>query len=732
MLSETSIKRRDNMAKKLSIAAYCRISVDDEKNDKNTSIENQKVIINKYIEKYFPGSDVTFFEDRDKSGFSFNERPEYQRMRPLLMKGEFNILIVKDLSRFARTLVYGLAELNELSDAGVRTIAIEDNLDYPDNADWFKTHLQMLFNEMPVRETSKKVKSVVQSRQKDGKWICSVPYGYVFTNTKKMQFEVDPEAADVVRKIFELYISGWGYKKIANYLTEQHIPTPKMREIARMEAQDKEHNMKANPVWSIATIQPMIKNDFYIGTLRQGKYTRKKINGDDVKNNVEDHIVFPENHEAIIDFKTFAVAQEMLKSRTRENYRGVKKYANVYSGLLFCGDCESPMFAMSRKNHDAYRCGAYHQRGLKGCTSHFTKTETLDSAVKYYLLSVKNTSENMIDNINAAISKESKKIKESDTSIDSLKKQIEDIEDEIDALMIMQAKKVKNEPAREEYFTKKYDKLIKECEDKKTGIENQIKIINERKNNIIRINRLATQVINIFDYIIEKDHLDNQDLQFLVEKIYVYEDNIKVKLKNDIESILSCGFADNTEDTVNFKCDIVNIESNQTVQMSNKHRDKVYGVNVICEGDPLEIYTDADGEVIFKKYSPMGEMSEFTSQYAEVLYRATNMPVIITDRDHVISCTGLSKKDTIDRHITKELEEIMENRSSFIAGNDKGVLLPVEGLDRNAAIAYPIVGGGDVSGAVILLFNESGTAPTQSEIKLAQVAASFLGKQTEE
>ena len=152
----------------------------------------------------------------------------------------------------------------------------------------------------------------------------------------------------------------------------------------------------------------------------------------------------------------------------------------------------------------------------------------------------------------------------------------------------------------------------------------------------------------------------------------------------------------------------------------------------IREGDPLEIYTDADGEVIFKKYSPMGEMSEFTSQYAEVLYRATNMPVIITDRDHVISCSGISKKETIDKHITKELEEIMENRSSFVSGSDKSVLFPVDGLDKNAALAYPIVGGGDVSGAVILLFNENGTEPTQAEIKLTQVAATFLGKQTEE
>ena len=152
----------------------------------------------------------------------------------------------------------------------------------------------------------------------------------------------------------------------------------------------------------------------------------------------------------------------------------------------------------------------------------------------------------------------------------------------------------------------------------------------------------------------------------------------------------------------------------------------------IREGDPLEIYTDTDGEVIFKKYSPMGELSEFTSQYAEVLYRATNMPVVITDRDHVISCVGLPKKDTMDKHITPQLESIMENRSSYIASADTPPMMPVDGLDRNAAVAYPIIGSGDISGAVALLFNESGTTPTQTEIKLTQVAASFLGKQTEE
>lgn len=152
----------------------------------------------------------------------------------------------------------------------------------------------------------------------------------------------------------------------------------------------------------------------------------------------------------------------------------------------------------------------------------------------------------------------------------------------------------------------------------------------------------------------------------------------------------------------------------------------------IREGDPLEIYTDADGEVIFKKYSPMGELSEFTSQYAEVLYRATNMPVIITDRDHVISVVGISKKEAYEKRITSELEKIMENRSSYVYDGVGNALSAVDGLQRYAVVAYPIVGGGDVTGCVILLSGDSLHAPSSTEVKLAQVAASFLGKQTEE
>ena len=152
----------------------------------------------------------------------------------------------------------------------------------------------------------------------------------------------------------------------------------------------------------------------------------------------------------------------------------------------------------------------------------------------------------------------------------------------------------------------------------------------------------------------------------------------------------------------------------------------------IREGDPLEIYTDADGEVIFKKYSPIGELSSITGQYADVLYRGTGLAVIVTDRDCVIACAGISKKEVIDRRVSQSLETVMEKRENYVCAVDSERLKPIEGVDRDAAVAFPIIGGGDVSGSLILLMHENGSCPTQTETKLAQIAASFLGKQMEE
>ena len=392
------------MIEKFDIAGYTRISVDEELDRDNTSIENQKAIIEDFVNHKFPNSTLTFYEDRDRSGYTFEQREGYQAMRRELMAHRKDILIVKDFSRFSRRNSRGLVELEDLRDAGVRIISIGDGIDFPNDDDWLKIQFQFLINEMPVTDTSKKVKSVIRRRQADGKWICAAPYGYIVN--KRQEFEIVPTEADVVRRIFQLYIDGWGYKKIANYLTDEGIPTPRMAERERKEAAGEDYHREVKPVWAIVTVQGILDNDFYIGTLRQGKYTRKKINGKDVKRDELEHIIIEHHHQAIIDYRTFATVRALRDKRSTAHYRGVKKNDNVYSGFLECGDCGSPMFAMSRTDlKDAYRCGEYHRRGLKACTSHHIRVDKLDELLKAYVRKVKENSAAMLDRLNADLAR---------------------------------------------------------------------------------------------------------------------------------------------------------------------------------------------------------------------------------------------------------------------------------------------------------------------------------------
>ena len=726
------------MEQKLNIAGYCRISVDEEMDRENTSIENQKSIIADFVAKKFPDATLDFYEDRDRSGYTFEQREGYMQLRPKLHDLTYDILIVKDFSRFSRRNSKGLVELEDLRDAGLRIVSIGDSIDYPTYDDWTAIQFRFLINEMPVTDTSKKVKSVIKRRQSEGKWVCSVPYGYVITNSKTMTFEMDETAAEVVRQIFELYNGGWGYKKIANHLTDKNIPTPRMSEKLRKEARGEECKIKARAEWSIVTVSEILCNDFYIGTLRQGKYRRKKINGVDVKTDEMEHIVFENSHEPIVDYRTFAITKEQLKKRSTTNYRGVKKYDNVYSGFLFCGDCGNPLFSMSRQDlQPAYTCGTYHKRGTKGCTSHHTRVDVLDKLLKIYIKKVKDNSANMLGKLNESLKNEQEVVKESTSTLELLQNQMDDARTEMKILARQQAKELLRNPDKETAIDEIYCEMLDELSDRIDGLQNQVELTSNRRNTVIRVNRIAKTALDIFEDILNKEKLDKTDLQLIIDRIIVYEDRIEIQLKADIDSILKTGIV--TEESVsggnaaNFNQGIVDRLQTRIIQSSAKRADKVYDVNVISSGDPLEIYTDTEGEVIFKKYSPIGELSATAAQYAEVLSKTAGLPTIICDRDHVIAVAGVSKKEYLERRVSPQLEEIMESRKSWQAsGNETRPLLPTEGPERQAAVASPILSSGDVSGVVVMLLNEQGTLPGETEIKLVQTAASFLGKQMEE
>ncbi|MDD7774288.1 MAG: stage V sporulation T C-terminal domain-containing protein [Eubacteriales bacterium] len=722
------------MTETFDIAGYVRISVDDEKNQKNISIENQKAIIEDYVHTRFPGSTLTFFEDRDRSGYTFEQREGYQEMRRGLMSHKYDILVIKDFSRFSRRNSRGLVELEDLRDAGVRIISIGDYIDFPNDDDWLKIQFQFVINEMPVTDTSKKVRNVIKRRQADGEWLCAAPYGYIIN--KRREFEIVPTEAEIVRRIFQLYnCDGWGYKKIANYLTDEGVPTPRMSERMRKEADGLAYNRQVKPAWAIVTVQGILDNDFYIGTLRQGKYTRARINGKDVKRDDGEHIVIENQHQAIIDYRTFATTMALREKRTRSNYRGIKINDNVYSGFLKCGDCGSPMFSMSRKDlKPAYTCGTYHRRGLKGCTSHHICVEKLDELLKIYVEKLMENSAAMIEELNRDLAKENDNIAETEQSADHLAEILDDLMEELRITKRQRIREIMKKPDKEELIEATYDEMEAELQKKIDGLNHQIDLLSDKRNTYIRVNRAAKTALEVFDDILHKDKLERNDLELLIDQILVYEDHLEIKLQADIDSLLRCGTLEECVKGIsaaNFDSDTENSE-NTLRQSSQNREDKVFRVHVVNDGDPLEIYTDREGEVIFKKYSPIGELAQFAAQYAETLYKTCGLACVICDRDAVIASAGVPKKEYTDRKISAGVEKYMENRQLYTCadGNESPLYL-TDGDTGAVRCLMPILSEGDMIGCVasIAAREEESSAPNDLEIKLIQTAAHFLGRQ---
>ena len=717
------------MIEKFDIAGYCRISVDEELNRDNTSIENQKAIIADFVKQKFPGSTLTFYEDRDRSGYTFEQRENYQTMRRELVSHKKDILIVKDFSRFSRRNSRGLVELEDLRDAGVRIISIGENVDFPNDDDWLKIQFTFIINEMPVTDTSKKVKTVIKRRQQDGKWICAAPYGYIVN--KKQEFEVVPTEAEIVRRIFQLYIDGWGYKKIANQLTDEGVPTPRMAERDRKEAAGEAYRRTVKPAWAIVTVQGIIDNDFYIGTLRQGKYTRKKINGREIKRDELDHIVIEHHHQEIIDYRTFATARALRESRSTAHYRGQKKYDNVYSGFLECGDCGSPMFAMSRRDiKDAYRCGTYHRRGLKGCTSHHIRVDKLDELLKIYIQKVKDNSAAILDRLNADLAREEQDVAETEQSAANLGAVLADLQEELKATKRQRIRDIMKHPDREETLEETYDELESDLLHRIEGIQNQITMTVDKRNTIIQVNRAAKTAMEVFDDILAKPKLDRNDLQLIIQKIRVYEDHIEVQLQTDVDSILRSGsLSEEKPEAVaamaSVRADDIRPYEIQITQESDKHTGKVFTVKVISNGDPLEIYTDREGGVIFKKYSQLGDVSDFAAQLCDTISRVAGLPAVITDRDSIIAGGGVPRREVVDKRVSPQIEQIMEERRSVQAEQ----ALPLcDGSDKyRVLIAVPILSEGDVLGCVAFVSDGDAPALSEVELKLAQTVAGFLG-----
>ncbi len=522
----------------LRVAGYARISHDEDK-ESYESIVNQKNIMSDYAKTHFGVSHVTLFEDDNFSGYTFN-RPAFTQLRQALEAGQFDVVLAKDLSRFGRHNARTLIFLEEMQGLSVRVIAINDAVDTQDEHSDLTLGVKTWYNELYVKDISKKIKSTIANKQKNATWMCAVPYGYIMTDYKKQLFEPDPVAAQVVKRIFSLYLQGWGYKKIANHLTDENIPTPRMREKMLKEAQGEVYRKAVKPQWSIITISEILHNDFYTGVLRTGKYARKSINGKDVKKDEAAHHVFENFHPPIIDKAVFESAVEQGKQRKNSHYRGTKKKVHPYAGLVYCGDCGSPMFAVSNtKRPEGYLCGTYHRRGLKGCTAHHTAESLLNDLVRQYLASVKENSGELLKKLDDALKAQGKDKGTDGHVLEVLERELEQCKAEQKALKMQRIREAMKAPDNAAAIDELYEELEAELMHKAQGLKSQLEHARLAKEQRGQLDAVAQDAVSIMNRLLEKGTFSREDLHYVLERVTVHKDHVMVKLKADIDTLLA-------------------------------------------------------------------------------------------------------------------------------------------------------------------------------------------------
>lgn len=374
-----AIRNKNNGGEKIT-ALYCRLSRDDELSGDSNSIVHQKEILSAYAEKRGLGN-TRFYVDDGYSGTNFN-RPDFLRMMDDVNNGLVGTIIVKDMSRFGRDyIMVGYYTEIMLPQMDIRFIAVNDNVDSENQADNDFTPFRNIINEWYAKDTSKKIRSVLKAKGNSGKHLSVIPpFGYKKDPNDKEKWIIDEDAAQIVRKIYRLYLDGNTMGGIARMLTAEGIETPKLY----AENRGIKHYKAATypEIWSRISVEYILSNYEYTGSTVNFKTKRKSFkNKKQWIQSKEDWAVFEGTQEAIIDKETFETVQKM-----RGTKRAYTKFneVNIFSGLLYCADCGGRMTIRRRKEDrrkDAFICSTYRKKKKNLCTEHAIKVSALDQIV---------------------------------------------------------------------------------------------------------------------------------------------------------------------------------------------------------------------------------------------------------------------------------------------------------------------------------------------------------------
>ncbi len=496
------------------VGLYIRLSKDDLTHELD-SIVSQRSLLNQYV-KENNYNVIDEYVDDGFTGTNF-DRPAFKKMIKDIEVGKINMIITKDMSRLGRDYI-GTGELIEkyFPNNNIRYIAINDGIDtFIDNTNNDIAPFKAIMNDMYAKDISKKVKTSLHSRMKDGLYVSGrCPYGYMKDPNNKNHLIINEEQAEIVRLIFDLALQGKTYHYIAQELTKRKIKTPASY---YNYIWNKKCNTKELGIWVDTTIKAILTNGIYVGDAVQGKtrkinYKLKKT----IKNNPKDYIIVKNTHEEIIDRDTFNYVQTLLPKNVK---RPEKKRFYLLDGLLYCGDCKHRItIRYQNKTGRSYTTCNYYRTYSKYhvCTTHTNNYEILERVILDNIKDVckyldKNKIKDFIRNITF----------EDDNLL--IKKQIESLE-------ITNNKLIEN-------LDKTYMDMLKGILDESQYLRIRENIKKEIENNKINIDYLKNKQIDLnkidnkriekyINEFLSLEKITRELIINLVDKIYIYQNKM--------------------------------------------------------------------------------------------------------------------------------------------------------------------------------------------------------------
>ena len=514
----------------MKVWLYARLSRDED--DEMNSLNNQRQIVREYAEKMDYEVVGESFDD-NVSGMTF-DREGIRKIAEQVEKKTIDAVLVKDMSRLGRHKTDTAVFIEYLRRNDIRVISATENLDTSRQSDDLVISFKGLINDYYAREGSEKVRIGMDNMLKKG-LIITPPMGY-FKDKNTNKIVVIEEQAAIIRRIFDLYLYGYGCSAIAHLLNDNGIKSPayyqKIIHGKRL-GWDKPE-ISSRFMWDHSSVKRILCNKFYIGTVVCHKTYNNKITH--IRKDIpkEEQYVHENLVTPIISKEKFEQVQRLMEQKKKMNVRaGYNKPYHRYAGLLECGDCGSSFSAVNRKWNGEVRveyvCNGYHRYGNDNCSSHRIHEEELDEIIYGEIKNLREQAERIYANIDGEVRKWLKKKSTVTGKVKQLNADLEQRKSDQKEILL--------ERIRDKEHAEVYDEMLTACE---SDIEKLQQEINELENYSETIKKRKSEMkrtIDLIEEIIKEGEISDVNLRMLVEKIKIYDTSeglrIEVRLNAD-------------------------------------------------------------------------------------------------------------------------------------------------------------------------------------------------------